>query len=220
MARGRCRGARHQRRLSRPRIWRGDWPVGAADGFIGGVYRDKVGGRGLSLLHRPEDAAVAPAPARRRFGHRQGCDSAASDAFTPSGVLAGRADQCAQPESGAVLSRLPAAIRGGEFTAQGDRLPSARVDLHFHTARCGALAWRRSRRAPPGASGNPVGRRCGSTARWAGCSSISESASPPFRPGEQYRSRCRRGRFRAKSSRSGTSGGRLRGSSASAPPVR
>ena len=42
-----------------------------------------------------------------------------------SRVLAGRADQRAQSEGGAVLPRLPAAIRGGGFAAQDAGLPAA-----------------------------------------------------------------------------------------------
>ena len=196
-------------------VRRGDRPVGVAGGLIGRVHGDQVGRRGLSLLHRADHDAVAAAPAcgcRRRSA--SACD------FAASGVLAGRADQRAQPESGAVLSRFPAAIRGGGCTAQGGRLPAARNDLHHH--RHAVVSWRggvrRPRRRPHhaiGSSGALDQPRAGRAVRLS-----RRSHRRCFRPGEYYRSRCRRGRSRAKSSRSGTSGGRLRVAFASAPPGR
>ena len=93
-------------RLPRSRVRRRHRPVGAVDGVIGGLHGAEMGRRRLSVVYRRPDAAVAFAPAGGGGRGRQ------RDVAFPR-VLAGRADQCAQSEGGAVLSGLPAAIRGG-----------------------------------------------------------------------------------------------------------
>ena len=218
MARRRGGCARHLQRLPGPRLCRRDRPVGAADGVFGRVYGGEMGRRGLSLftgvqmlLSRRPVTAVA---ADRQRGRR--C----------AGVLAGRADQRAQSEGGAVLPRLPAAIRGGGFAHKALAFLAARPDLHFQRH---AVVPRRRRVRGTAASRirQSAGRWPGSIARSAGCSSISASASrcwralrPSALSREACTARCRRDRARAGSSRSGTSGGTLPAASASAPPVR
>ena len=123
-----------------------------------------------------KDVVVAPARARR--GARKRRD------FAAPGVPAGRADQCAEPEGGAVLPGLPAAIRGGGFAAQGRRLRAARPD--FRLQRHAVVPWRRGVRRKCGRPYQAIRSSlgAGSIARWAGCSSISASASPCFRRAE------------------------------------
>ena len=106
MARRGGGGNRDQRRLPRSRVRRRHRPVGAVDGVICRLHGAEMGRRRLSVVDGRPDAAVAFAPAGGggRGGQR--------DVACPR-VLAGRPDQRAQSEGGAVLSGVPAAIRGG-----------------------------------------------------------------------------------------------------------
>ncbi len=70
--------------------------------------------------------------------------------FASPGILAGRADQCAEPEGSVILSGFPAAIRGRGFAAQGCRLCTARLDLclQWHALVPWCRVVRRERRRP------------------------------------------------------------------------
>ena len=57
---------------------------------------------------------------------------AGSETFACPRVLAGRPDQRAQSEGGAVFPGVPAAIRGRGIRPQDAGLPGARPDLHLH----------------------------------------------------------------------------------------
>ena len=144
--------ARHFDRLPEPCLRVRDRPVGAADGVGDGVHRGEMARRGLSLLCRPDHAVVAGARARQRRAGRE------QQRVAVARVLAGRADQRAESESGAVLPRLPAAIRRCGGGAQGARLPGARSDLHFqrHAMVCGRCDRRGPRVGPSRKSGRTM----------------------------------------------------------------
>ena len=74
-------------------------------------------------------------------------------------VLAGRADQRAQSESGAVLPGLPAAIRGRELRPQDAGLSGPGHDLHLH--RHAVVPRDRRLRGKSGQSHPAIGQRDG-----------------------------------------------------------
>ena len=125
-------------------------------------------GADLPLLRGLDDAAVAPGAIRADLLRRSVTARSAV-----AGVLAGRADQRAQSESGDVLSRLPAAVRRRGCATQAAGIFDARFDLHFQRdavlpGRCGMAA----RAARPCAKLRRRDRP-GSIAASAHCSSIS-----------------------------------------------
>ena len=168
---------RHLLRLPGPCVRCRDWPVGTADGVVGRLYGAEMGRRGLPVVYRPPDAAVASAvrlPRRRLLPTHV--------AFPR--VLAGGPDQRAQSEGGAVFPGVPAAIRGRGLSAQDAGFPGAGPDLHFHRHAVVSRHRRLRGAGRPAASGNRPVRWPGSTACSAGCSSISGFASRCWRGAE------------------------------------
>ena len=220
--------ARLRRSVSAPAVWSmcSACAIGLSallDGVGHRLYAREMGRRGLSLLHRHQDAAVADRRARRRPSR------SAIASHRCKGVLAGRADQRAQSEGGAVLPRLPAAIRRRRSAAQGARLSALGLIFIFNgTLWClgvAAFAARAARRVrQSGRAMRWINRALGGMFVYLGARIAmlrrDTSGQSDFRPDEACRSRCPRDRARERSSRSGTSGGTLPPASASAPPGR
>ena len=188
-----------------------------------------MGRRGLSVVYGRSDAAVAFQSGDGSGGGRQRDDACA-------GVLAGRPDQRAQSEGGAVFSGVPAAICGGGVCPQDAGLPGAGSDLHLHRH---AVVPRPRRLRGQGRQPHPAIGRCDGLDQPAARRDVRLSrdprrdagGTPPVRDPSRVQplaarwnfdklKRLWRDRARGRSSRSGTSGGRLPAASASAPPVR